>query len=284
MVLALLALPAPARAQFDVAGDWRSVPHEDTFRRGGVLIGEYVGLPLTDGGRLRAESWTASLLTVPEHQCIPHPVTYAEHSFAMNQMRIWTVVDPVTAQVIAIRKRGTWMEPERTIWLDGRPHPPDFAPHTWQGFSTGTWRGHMLTVKTTHIKAGHIQMNGVAVSDEATMTEHFIRRGNYLTNITILHDPVYLTESFARSSTWVLDPSLQFVRYPCGPNEIVVEIPRPPGTVPHVLPGANGMITDFASQHGLPFEASRGGAESMYPEYMEKIRAMTTGAASAAAR
>jgi hypothetical protein len=36
-----------------------------------------VGLPLTPGARLRAESWTASLLTVPEHQCIPHPVTYA---------------------------------------------------------------------------------------------------------------------------------------------------------------------------------------------------------------
>jgi hypothetical protein len=66
----------------------------------------------------------------------------------MNQMRVWNVVDPTTAQVVAIRKRGTWMEPERTIWLDGRPHPPAAAPHTWQGFSTGRWEGNMLTVET----------------------------------------------------------------------------------------------------------------------------------------
>ena len=41
-----------------LSGSWRSVSHEDTFSRGAVLIGEYVGLPLTDGGRLRAESWS----------------------------------------------------------------------------------------------------------------------------------------------------------------------------------------------------------------------------------
>jgi hypothetical protein len=278
-ILLVAGAVRPAIAQVDLAGDWRAVQHEDTFRRGGVLIGEYVGLPLTPGARLRAESWTGSLLTVPEHQCIPHPVTYAEHSYAMNQMRIWNVVDPETSRIVAIRKRGTWMEPERTIWLDGRPHPPASAPHTWQGFSTGRWDGHMLTVSTTHIKSGHIQMNGVTLSDEVTMTEHFVRRGNYLTNITILDDPVYLTESFIRSSTWTLDPTLEFVRYPCGPNEIVVEIPRPPGTVPHVLPGANDQLMDFAAHYGLPLEAALGGAETMYPEYVEKMKSMKPAAA-----
>jgi hypothetical protein len=98
-----------------------------------------------------------------------------------------------------------------------------------------------------------------------------------------------MTESFARSSTWVLDPTLQFVRYPCGPNEVVVEIPRPPGTVPHVLPGENTMLTDFASHYGLPMEASEGGAETMYPEFMDKMKTMKPvpppkAAATAAAR
>jgi hypothetical protein len=137
----------------------------------------------------------------------------------------------------------------------------------------------MLTVSTTHIKSGHIQMNGVTLSDEVTMTEHFVRRGNYLTNITIVTDPVYLTESFIRSSTWTLDPTLEFVRYPCGPNEIVVEIPRPPGTVPHVLPGANDQLMDFAAHYGLPLAAALGGAETMYPEYVEKMKSMKPAAA-----
>jgi len=290
-ICALLFLAAvPARAQVDLAGDWRAVQHEDTFRRGGVLVGEYVGIPLTPGGRLRAESWTASQLTVPEHQCIPHPVTYAEHSYAMGQMRVWNVVDPETAKIVAIRKRGTWMEPERTIWLDGRPHPPAEAPHTWQGFSTGRWDGHVLTVTTTHIKSGHLQMNGVALSDDVTLTEYFTRRGNYLTNVTILHDPVYLTEPFIRSSTWELDPSLNFVRYPCGPNEIVVEIPRPPNFVPHVLPGQNTGLDEFAVRYGIPVEAAGGGAETMYPEYLQRMKtapvpaAPKPAAAAAAAR
>ena len=270
--IVLLFVPVPAIAQVDFAGDWRAVQHEDTFRRGGVVVGEFVGIPLTPGGRVRAESWLASQLTVPEHQCIPHPVTYAEHSFAKNQMRVWNVVNPETAQIVAIRKRGTWMEPERTIWMDGRPHPPAEAPHAWQGFSTGRWDGHQLVVTTTHIKAGHLQMNGVALSDEATMTEYFTRRGNYLTNVTILHDPVYLTEAFIRSSTWQLDPTLRFTRYPCGPNEIVVEIPRPANTFPHILPGQNTMLDEFAWRYGAPVEAASGGAETMYPEYVQHIR------------
>ena len=41
-----------------------------------------------------------------------------------------------------------WQEQEREIWMDGRPHPPDFAAHTWQGFSTGEWDGNVLVVKT----------------------------------------------------------------------------------------------------------------------------------------
>jgi hypothetical protein len=102
--------------------------------------------------------------------------------------------------------------------------------------------------------------------------EHFTRRQNYLTNVTVLKDPVYFSEPFIRSSTWVLDPSLRFVPYPCGPNEIVVEIPRPPGAVPHYLPGQNDAIREFAERYGLPIEAALGGAETMYPEFAEKMK------------
>ena len=35
---------------------------------------------------------------------------------------------------------GTYQQ-RRTIWMDGRPHPPEYAPHTFMGFSTGEWNG-----------------------------------------------------------------------------------------------------------------------------------------------
>lgn len=270
LLITILA-STPALAQIDLSGEWASKQHEDApHRGGGADLGDYTGLPVNDAARLKADTWDASILTLPEKQCLPHPATYADRG-PMN-MRVWNIVDPTTQKVIGIGRRGSWMEPERTIWMDGRPHPPEYAPHTWQGFSTGKWEGKTLTVTTTHLKLAFIQRNGVAHSDQATMAEHFFRHGNMLSVATIISDPVYLTEPFIRTSTWVSDPQQQHAPYPCGPNEITVEVIRPEGELPHHLPGTNRMVTEFAAKHGLPFEATRGGAETTYPEYMDTLR------------
>ena len=68
------------------------------------------------------------------------------------QIRIWEEKDPTTQDVVAIKTFIATFAQTRTIWMDGRPHPGRFAPHTWQGFSTGKWNGNMLTVTTTHLK------------------------------------------------------------------------------------------------------------------------------------
>jgi hypothetical protein len=54
----------------------------------------------------------------------------------------------------------------------------------------------------------------------------------------------------------------------------VVEIDRPLGVVPHHLPGTNTFLAEFADKYKLPAQATRGGAETMYPEYRTKIAAM----------
>ncbi len=66
---------------------------------------------------------------------------------------------------------------ERTIYMDGRGHPPEYANHTWQGSSTAVWEGNMLTVTTTHLKENYLRRNGVPRSDQATVTEHWMRHG-----------------------------------------------------------------------------------------------------------
>lgn len=218
---------------------------------------------------------------MPELQCRPHPAAHSIRppNAAYAQFRQWKDVDPVTAATIALRQHGAWMEPERTIWMDGRSHPNEYAPHQWFGFSTGVWEGNALRVTTTHLKEGFVYPNGLTVSDRTVMTEVFTRHDNYLMSALFVEDPVYLTEPFLRTSIWQLDAGLVNLqeRYPCGLNEVSIEVPHPKGYVPHHLPGTNrALLREFALEHGLPFEATRGGAETLYPEYMEKFKTMTS--------
>jgi hypothetical protein len=122
----------------------------------------------------------------------------------------------------------------------------------------------MLKVTTTHLKEGWLRRNGLPRSDKATLIEYFIRNEDYLTLVTVVNDPVYLTEPLVRTSDWVLDPGLQLSPFSCIP---AIEIERPRGAVPHHLPGTNPFLTEFATRHGLPLEAARGGAATMYPDY-----------------
>jgi len=261
--------PGP-RSPMDLSGEWAPLFHEDQPERiPGPDIGDYLGLPINEAARLHADAWDASLLTLPEHQCKPHPADYSPRGPA--NLRIWRDFDHDTQTLVAIRTHISWQQPERTIWMDGRPHPPDYAAHTWQGFSTGTFDGDMLTVTTTHLKMGWIRRNGIPRSDRAVLTEHFVRHGNYLTLISVINDPVYLTEPFVRTTNWVLDPHQLIAPYPC---QAVVEIERPQGIVPNHLPGSNAFLGEFAAKFNLPFEPTRGGAETMYPEYMMKLQTM----------
>jgi hypothetical protein len=99
--------------------------------------------------------------------------------------------------------------------FDGRPHPDEFAAHTWQGFSTGTWEGQTLKVVTTHLKKGWIRRNGVPRSDQAELTEYFYRHGEFMTWTVIINDPLYLTEPMIRTSDYRLAPTQNVGPYPC---------------------------------------------------------------------
>jgi hypothetical protein len=261
---------APQSRGIDLSGEWAPRFHEDQPERiPGPDIGDYLGLPINAAARLHADSWDASLLTLPEHQCKPHPADYSPRGPA--NLRLWKEIDTASQAVIAWHTHISWQAPERTIYMDGRPHPPEYAAHTWQGFSTGKWEGDMLTVTTTHLKMGWIRRNGVPRSDSATLVEHFMRHGDWLTLISWINDPVYLEEPFVRTTNWALDPHQTIAAYPCG---IVVEVDRPQGTVPHHLPGSNTFLNEFPAKFNLPAEAARGGAETMYPEYMLKLQAL----------
>jgi len=99
----------------DLSGNWAPVVHEDQPERGpGPALVDYAGLPISDGARQWALSWDASRLTVQEHQCQVHVVSYIYRG--PLQLHIWEERDPQSQRVFAIRHYIQNFEQNRTIW------------------------------------------------------------------------------------------------------------------------------------------------------------------------
>jgi hypothetical protein len=270
-LLAALLTAIPALAQVDLSGTWSPAGYQEDWdeRIPGPDLVDYLGIPINDAARQWALSWDPARLALEEHQCQVHTAAYMYRG--PLQVRIWEDRDPQSQEIKSLRQYISTYEQWRTIWMDGRPHPPDYAPHTWMGFSTGKWEGDILTVYTTHLKQGWHRRNGIPSGDLATLTEHYIRHGNRLTHVSIVNDPVYLTEPLIRTQDYnynVRPPAPQAWLWPC---EYVVEIAdRPRDVVPSYMPGENPFVADYARKHGLSQEAVLGGAQTAYPEFMPK--------------
>ena len=290
----LVVTDAPAAAQAtDIVGFWEQPGGNSTFsergrrtgfeedaveRQAGPTLGDYLGVPLNDEGRARALAYDGALLGVPEHVCMRHPTQYS----------FWGPANPkIAAQfdenldVVSYTMGGTFRRADRTIWMDGRPHPSTYAPHTWAGFTTGEWQGSTLVTTTTHLKWGWIRRNGVPASDEATVVTYYTRNGNILTVTWLVYDPVYLTEPYIKSADFLAESisTSDFGVEPadrgsdffalCFPRE---EIARPdPYAVPFYLEVQNPFVGERARQLGVPVEATLGGAETAYPGFKDQL-------------
>lgn len=265
LLLAMMFAAVPAFAQMDFSGVWTNIRHEDNEPRD-PLPGEYVGVPLNEAGQRRADTWSASVWTLPEWQCRPHPIYYMPRG--VQPVLIEKEIDPISRKVVAFHVQAS-ESVDTPIYLDGRPHPPELALHTWAGFSTGEWIGDMLKVTTTHLKDSYLRRNGVNLSDEATLTQYLTRRGDVLTWVTIAYDPIYLSAPFIRVSEYRYQPRRHLPADPC---VVANEVKRERGVVPHYLPGTNPTLREYSTRFEIPYEATKGGPETIYPEYKEKLR------------
>ena len=211
---------------------------------------------------MRGDSWDASLLTLPEHQCKPHPADYGLRGPA--NLRIWKEIDPDTQDLIAYHTHISWQAPERTIWMDGRPHPPEYAAHTWQGFSTGKWEGDMLTVTTDASEDRLDPPQRDSAQRPRVVTEHWIRHGDYLTLVSIVNDPVYLTEPFIRTTDWQSRSAISRSRR-IRANRWWKSNGR--WAWCRIICRGPTRFSRNSPEHYNSREAARGGAETMYPEY-----------------
>ena len=274
LVVSMPAFAQPARPQNppDISGEWSLTSNEDPGALGGLgqpPLGDYLGIPFNDAGRLRADTSAESIWGTPEYQCRPHS---APHQWrGLGGARILKEQDPLTRDVrayhIQFMRSLDW-----PIYMDGRPHPPAYAPHSWTGFSTGEWVGNTLKVTTTHLKDGFLKRGGPQTSDVYTMTDYITRHGEILTIITVIDDPIYLDEPFVQSTTYVIDPAGTVATETCNGSAFAENGGTDRHHVPHFLPGQNTALNEWLKvEDWVPEEPTRGGVKTIYPEYRSTL-------------
>jgi len=278
-VLAFGQRPAQSSG-IDITGDWftgGNIGESNAF----VMLVEYGGIPLSEAGRLYALTWDSSRMTLRQQQCAQYDPTRLLHGG--GNTRFWEERDPYTQQLISIKIYGQITEGMRTVWMDGRPHPPPYAKHTFLGFSTGKYEGTVLTVYTTHIKRNWIRSNGEAISDESTVIEHFIKHGDRITYVTVVTDPVFLAEPMIRATDMLRSPrDPDAWLYACDDGEQVIARADNPTVIPNYLFGQNPYLREYSEKRNVPLLAALGGPQTMYPEFLAKLK--DPAAAEAAAK
>jgi hypothetical protein len=260
---------APVCAQVDLTGTWvRSGQTDNGSAREQI---DLLGIPMSADGRAKALSYDITSLSATERQCQMYPPIYA--LTGPFPLQISLEQDPITQRLLAWKIAG-WGDRDVTmIWMDGRPQPSRYAPHSHGGFTTGTWEGDTLTAVTTHFKLGDIKRHRAFSSDRATLTYRFNRHGDILTVTGILEDPVYLAEPYVLTEIFRLTTNPNnFPLTACEPIEELPRLHEDPTLVPHYLPGTHPAINEVTERYNIPLEAVLGGPDTMYPEYRRRLR------------
>ena len=196
-LIAMLILPVAVLAQdeaADIVGYWDALLHEEyRIRLYGPEPGEIDGLPLNEKGREAALNFDPNEYYKPENQCRNHGGAYVMRG---PWARHFVYEDENTLLIRMELEAQT-----RRIYLDGRP--PLSEEHTGLGHSVGEWKNGILSVTTTHMTPYYHRRNGVPYSENAVMHETFVLHDNgYLTLVTKVDDPEYLSEPIVRSVSY----------------------------------------------------------------------------------
>ena len=283
--------PTLPSLQYDLSGNWIPIIHEDGNNRAtGGVYEIHAGLPLNEAARVRSDTYSEDETALIELQCrrfITPYSTRTAHAILLITTEVAQVGDhsgPPGNQIVAYninyQHNGTLLGGTRTFYMDGRPHPSPLATHSFGGYSTGKWIGNMLHVETTHLKAYYTLRPGVPASDERTISERWVRHGNFLTLIQETKDPVYLTEPLVWSMTWAksdgpLPPSQEAF---CHASPELPSVASDQRHVPSWLPGTNPNYQEVVDNFGVPADVVRAdaGAAMMYPEYRKSMKQKTS--------
>jgi hypothetical protein len=168
-----------------IEGTWFS-----TMGSFGGYMGQARKFVLTDAGKAAAAKVSGPTNTT-QKDCIP---------IGVPSVTFYPVATTIKAEKDRVLITVDWMDTERVVYLDGRPHPP--ASQTFlHGHSIGRWEGKTLVVETTNFQDhGMGTSTSVPGSVQKKVTERFAlsEDGKQLLYSGTVEDPLYL----AQPGTW----------------------------------------------------------------------------------
>jgi hypothetical protein len=218
-----------AAATVDITGNWVSLVTEDWRWR--MIVprkGDYSSVPLNAEGKKLADTWDPAKLATDG--CKPYG--------AAGLMRVPGRLRIAWENETTLKIGTDAGQQTRLLHFDKPTRP--ITARSWQGYSAAEWerinqpgglgvslqeappRAGSLKVVTTKLKAGYLRKNGVPYSEDAVVTEYFDRLSafdtDWLTVLTIVDDPRYLTTPFVTSTHFKREPDdSKWMPSPCEP-------------------------------------------------------------------
>lgn len=179
---------------------------------GGELgLGNFGGLELTEAAVAEIESYDHSEELARENTCdAPSVAFYMQAPFPME----------IHQDRNLIVFQMEYFDMYRVLFLDGRGHPGEDAPHTRSGHSIAHWEGDTLVVDTTHIRSSTFMNNGLTHSEDLHLVERFRLgpEGETLHLTQLYSDPAKFDGRAARYMAWERDPGNHVLPYDCDPS------------------------------------------------------------------
>lgn len=212
-------------AQVDLTGYWVALVTEDwLWRMITAPAGDATSVPLNPAGRRVAGEWDRELDAASGEACRPFGAP------GLMRMPVRLHITWQDENTLKIETDGG--EQTRLLRFGDGAAPP--AKRSWQGFTTAEWtkpvggfdlraalsgrpparsdgppKGSLKAV-TTRLRPGYLRKNGLPYSENARLTEYFSRvsafGNDYLTVLSIVHDPMYLNDDFVTSSHFKREP------------------------------------------------------------------------------
>jgi len=196
-------------APHDLTGYWVSIVTEDwRFRMTTAKAGDYEGMPLNALGQQVANAWDPAADTAAGQAC----KAYGAGGIMRIPTRLhitWDKEDVLQIDTDAGKQ---------TRMLKFGSAQDEAGAGTLQGISKARWilerEGRFgpvingsLEVNTSKLAPGYMRRNGVPYSDQATIREYYEllsgpNDSEYLVVISVLEDPVYLTQTVLTSTNF----------------------------------------------------------------------------------